>query len=189
MGWKKKGKGFLRFDMCNFLSFLLLQRLQAMIDKLVVSHESEEMMPKTTSIVHNGLTNVESSSQRVANEFKVSSKESITEDQDINNFLTTMEETASGDDLKEFSNQVLFNHVTSEEDEKAIASMKYESSPSNHGQPIEILENVDQVIFLVSNKPIESKAMVVVKSPLTSLEKKFKTDILKISKDFLVVFG
>jgi hypothetical protein len=189
MGWKKKGKGFLHFGMCSFLSFLFLQRLQAMIDKPVASHESEKMMPKTTSIVHNGLINVESSSQRVVNELKVNSKESIIEDQDINTFLTTMEKTTSGDDLKDFSNQFIFNHVTSEEDEKAIASMKYEFFPSNQGQSIEILENVDQVILLVSNKPIESKAMVVVKSPFTSLERILKIDIFKISKDFLVVFG
>jgi hypothetical protein len=85
--------------------------------------------------------------------------------------------------------QVLLNQVTSEEDEKEIVSMKYESSPSNQGQPIEILENVEQVILLVSNKPIKSKAMVAVKSLLTSLERIFKTYLFNISKDFLVVFG
>jgi hypothetical protein len=95
--------------MCNFLSFLFLQKLQAAVDKPLVSHENEKMMPKTTSIVKNGLTNVESSSQRTNDELKVSSEESMTKDQEINNFLTTMEEIASGDDPKDFSNQVLFN--------------------------------------------------------------------------------
>jgi hypothetical protein len=60
-------------------------------------------------LVENGLIDVESSSQRVVNKLKVSSKESMTKDQEINNFLTTMEEIASGDDPKDFSNQVLFN--------------------------------------------------------------------------------
>jgi len=78
--------------------------------------------------------------------------------------------------------------VTSEEHEKEIANMKNESSPSNQGQPIEILENVEQVILLVFDKPIESKVMVI-KFLLTSLERIFKTYILNISKDFLVVFG
>jgi len=58
-----------------------------------------------------------------------------------------MEETTSGNDLKDFSDQVLFNQVTNEEDEKEIVSMKDESSPSNQGHPVEILENVEQVIF------------------------------------------
>ncbi len=114
--------------MCSFvLSFRFLQRLQAAIDKLVTSHESEEMMPKSTSIVENGLTDVESSSQRIVDEFKVSSKESMTKDQEINNFLTTMEETTIAHDLKDFSDQVLLNQVISEEDEEEIASMKDES--------------------------------------------------------------
>jgi hypothetical protein len=143
MGWEKKGKGFLHFGMCSFLCFLFLQKLQVVVDKLVASHENEEMIPKTKSLVENGLTNVESSSQKVVDELKVSSKESMTKDQEINNFLIGMEEIASGDDLKDFSNQVLLNQMTSEEDEKEIASMKNESSPSNQGQPIEILENVE----------------------------------------------
>ncbi len=79
--------------------------------------------------------------------------------------------------------------MTNEEHEKEIENMKNESSPSNQGQLIEILENVEQVILLVFNKPIESKVMVVVKFLLTSLERIFKTYILNISKDFLVVFG
>jgi hypothetical protein len=116
-------------------------------------------MPKTTSIIKNGLTDVESSSQRVANKLKVSFKESITKDQEINNFSTTMEETINGNDLKDFSNQVLLNQVTSEEDEKEIVGMKYEFSPSNQDQSIEILENVEQVILLVFDKPIESRVM------------------------------
>jgi hypothetical protein len=44
MGWEKRGKSVLHFGMCSFLSFLFLKRLQAVIDKLVASHESEEMM-------------------------------------------------------------------------------------------------------------------------------------------------
>jgi len=122
MGWKKKGKRFSHFVMCSFVLFcLFLQRLQAVVDKPVASHESEEMMLESTNIVENGLTYVESSSQRVVDEFKVSSKESMTEDQEINNFLTTMEETTSAHDLKDFSDQVLLNQVISEEDEKEIA--------------------------------------------------------------------
>jgi hypothetical protein len=35
----------------------------------------------------------------------------------------TMGEIASGDDLKDFSDQVLLNQVTIEEDEKEIANM------------------------------------------------------------------
>ncbi len=66
--------------MCSFLCFLFLQRLQAAIDKPVASHESEELMPETTNIIENGLTNVESSSQRVVDELKVSSKKSMTKD-------------------------------------------------------------------------------------------------------------
>ncbi len=78
----KKGKMFLHFVMCNFVLFcLFLQRLQAVVDKPVASHESEEMMLKSTSIVENGLIDVEFSSQRVIDEFKVSSKERMTEDQ------------------------------------------------------------------------------------------------------------
>jgi hypothetical protein len=42
-----------------------------------------------------------------------------------------MEETTSGDDLKDFFDQVLLNQMTSEEDEKEIMSMKDESFPSN----------------------------------------------------------
>ncbi|CAK9883084.1 unnamed protein product [Sphagnum jensenii] len=116
------------------------------VDRPVASHESEEMMPETTSVVVNGLTDVESSSQRAADEFKVSSEGSTTEDQEINNFLTEMEETASADDLKDFSDKVLLNQVTSEEDEKEIASMKDESSPSDQGQLVEILDSVEQVL-------------------------------------------
>jgi thiaminase len=90
--------------MCSFfLSFLFLQRLQVAVEKLVASHESEEMMLETTNIVENGLTNVKSSSQRVVDKLKVSYEESMTKDQKINNFSTTMEETTSGDDLKDFS--------------------------------------------------------------------------------------
>ncbi len=100
-----------------------------------------------------------------------------------------MGEIANGDDLKDFSDQVLPNQVTSEEDEKEIANIKDESSPSNQGQPVENLENVEKVILLISNKPIESKAMVIVKSLLTGLERILKTNLLNISKDFLVVFG
>jgi hypothetical protein len=87
-------------------------------------------MLETTNIVENGLTYVESSSQKIVDKLKVSCKENMIEDQEINNFLTAMEETASGN-LQDFSNQVLLNQVTSEEDEKEIASMKYESSPFN----------------------------------------------------------
>jgi hypothetical protein len=101
------------------------------------------MMPKTTSIVENGLIDVESSSQKAASNLKVSFKESMTKDQIINNFLTRMEEIANGDDLMDFSDQVLLNQMTSEEDEKEIVSMKDESFPSNQGQPLEILENVE----------------------------------------------
>ncbi|CAK9237290.1 unnamed protein product [Sphagnum troendelagicum] len=116
------------------------------VDRPVASHESEEMMPETTSVVENGLTDVESSSQRAADELKVSSEGSTTEDQEINNFLTEMEETASADDLKDFSDKVLLNQVTSEEDEKEIASMKDESSPSDQSQLVEILDSVEQVL-------------------------------------------
>jgi hypothetical protein len=135
------------------------------------------------------LIDVESSSQRAVNKLKVSSKESMTKDQEINNFLTTMEETIIGDDLKDFFDQVLLNQVTGEEDEKEITNMKDESSPSNQGQLVEILENVEQVILLVFDKPIKSRAMVVVKSLLIGLERILKIDLLNISKDFLVVFG
>jgi hypothetical protein len=141
------------------------------VDRPVASHESEEMMPETTSVVENGPTDVESSSQRAAHELKVSSEGSMTEDQEINNFLTAMEETASADDLKDFSDKVLLNQVTSEEDEKEIASMRDESPPSDQGQPVEILDSVEQVILLVSDKPIESRAMVAVKSVLAGLER------------------
>ncbi len=100
-----------------------------------------------------------------------------------------MEETIIGDDLKDFFDQVLLNQVTGEEDEKEITNMKDESSPSNQGQLVEILENVEQVILLVFDKPIKSRAMVVVKSLLIGLERILKIDLLNISKDFLVVFG
>ncbi|CAM6060221.1 unnamed protein product [Sphagnum tenellum] len=116
------------------------------VDRPVASHESEEMMPETTSVVENGLTDVESSSQRAADELKVSSEGSTTEDQEINNFLTEMEETASADDLKDFSDKVLLNQVTSEDDEKEIVSMKDESSPSDQSQLVEILDSVEQVL-------------------------------------------
>ncbi len=119
----------------------------------------------------------------------MNSEENMTEDQEINNFLTMMEETISGDDLKDFFDQILFNQVTSEEDEKEIANMKDEFSPSNQGHLVEILKNVEQVILLVFNKPIESRAMVVVKFLLIGLDKILKLDLLNISKDFLVVFG
>jgi hypothetical protein len=76
------------------------------------------MMLEITSIIENRLTNVESSSQRAVDKLKVSYEESMTEDQEINNFLTVMEETNNGDDLKDFSDQVLFNQITSEGDEK-----------------------------------------------------------------------
>jgi hypothetical protein len=89
------------------------------------------MMPKTTSIVENGLTDVESSSQRTTDELKVNYEESMTKDQEINNFFTPMEETSSANDLKDFSDQIQLNHVTNEEDEKKIVSMKDESSPFN----------------------------------------------------------
>jgi hypothetical protein len=77
---EEKGKGFLHFGMCSSLSFLFLQTLQTMVDKPFASHESEKMMPETTSIIDNGLTNVESSYQRIADELKVSFEESMTED-------------------------------------------------------------------------------------------------------------
>jgi hypothetical protein len=109
MGWEKRGKRLLHFGMCSFLYFLFLLKLQVAIDKPVASHESEKMMLETTSIVENGLIDVEYSSQRAADELKVSFKESMKEDNEINNFLTTMEEIASGDDLKDFYDQVLFN--------------------------------------------------------------------------------
>jgi hypothetical protein len=64
-------------------------------------------MSKITNIVENGLIDVEFSSQRVADELKVSSKKNMTEDQEINNFLTIMKEIANGDDLKDFFDQVL----------------------------------------------------------------------------------
>jgi hypothetical protein len=143
MGWEKRGKRFLHFDMCSFLSFLFLWKLQVVVDKPGASHESEKMMPKTTSIVENGLIDVESSSQKAANKCKVSSEESMTKDQNINNFLIGMEEIANGDDLKDFFDQIPLNQVTSKKDEKEIMSMKDESSPSNQGQLVEILENVE----------------------------------------------
>jgi hypothetical protein len=133
MGWEKKGKGFLHFNMCIFLSFIFLYRLQDVVNKHVASHESEKMMPKTTNIVKNGLTYVGSSSQRVVDELKVSFEENMTKDKVINNFLIAMEQITSGDDLQDFSNQVLFNQVTSEKDEKKIVSMKDESFPFNQG--------------------------------------------------------
>ncbi len=97
----------------------------------------------------------------------------MTEDQEINNFLIKMEETTNGDDLKDFSNQALLNQVTNEEDDKEIASMKDESSPFNQIQLLEILENVEQVIHFVSDKPIESRTMVAIKFRLTGLERIF----------------
>jgi hypothetical protein len=51
------------------------------------------------------------------------------------------------------------------------------------------MDSVEQMILLVSNKLIESKVMVVVKSLPISLEKIQKTYLTNISKDFLVVFG
>jgi hypothetical protein len=50
------------------------------VDKFVASHVSEEMMLKTTRIVENGMIDVESSSERVVDKLKVSSKESMTKD-------------------------------------------------------------------------------------------------------------
>jgi hypothetical protein len=44
MGWEKRGKRFIHFGMCSFLSFLFLKILQDAINKLVVTHESEELM-------------------------------------------------------------------------------------------------------------------------------------------------
>jgi hypothetical protein len=128
------------------------------------------MMPKTTSTIKNRLKNVESSSQRVADKLKVNFQESMTKDQEINKFLTTMEETTNGDDLKDFFDQILLNQVTSEEDEKEIVSMTNEFSPSNQGQLVEILENLEQVILLVFDKPIESRGMVTIKFVLLGLE-------------------
>jgi hypothetical protein len=72
--------------MCSFLSFLFLQSLQAMVDKPVVSHESEKMMPKTISIVEYGLTDVESSSQRLVDELKVNFEEKMIKDQETTTF-------------------------------------------------------------------------------------------------------
>jgi hypothetical protein len=129
--------------MCSFLSFIFLQSLEAMVDKLVASHESEKMMPKITNIVEYGLIDVECSSQRAIDELKVSFKENMTEDQETNNFLTIMEQIINGDHLKDFSDQVLRNQVSSEEDEKEIMSMKDESSPFNQSQLVEILETVE----------------------------------------------
>jgi hypothetical protein len=63
----------------------------------------------------------------------VSFEENMTKDQVINNFLIAMEQITNGDDLHDFSNQVLLNQVTSEEDEKEIVSMKDESFPFNQG--------------------------------------------------------
>ncbi len=51
------------------------------------------------------------------------------------------------------------------------------------------MDSVEHVILLVPNKPIESKAMVVVKSLLIGLERILTTNLPNISKDFLVVFG
>jgi hypothetical protein len=99
-----------------------------------------------------------------------------------------MEETTSANDLKDFSDQILLNQVINEKDEKEIASMKNESSPLNQGRPIEILENVEQVILLVFDKPIESGAMVTVKSLLTCIERIKKKDLFNTSKNFLVGF-
>ncbi len=61
----------------------------------------------------------------------MSFEESMTEDEEINNFLIEMEETTNGDDLKDFFDQALLNQVTSEDDEKEIMNMKDESFPSN----------------------------------------------------------
>jgi hypothetical protein len=83
MGWGKRGKGFLHFRMCGFLSFLFLQRLYVVLEKLVASHENEEIMLEIRSIVENGLTNVESSSQKVVDKLKVNYKESMIEDHEI----------------------------------------------------------------------------------------------------------
>jgi hypothetical protein len=61
-------------------------------------------MLEIISIVENGITNVESFSQKVVDKLKVSYKESMIKDHEIKNFLTAMEETTNGDDLKDFSN-------------------------------------------------------------------------------------
>ncbi len=71
----------MHFGMCRFFFyFLFLQKLQVVVDKFVASHVSEEMMLKTTRIVENGMIDVESSSERVVDKLKVSSKESMTKD-------------------------------------------------------------------------------------------------------------
>ncbi len=57
-----------------------------MVEKLVTSHENEEIMLEITSIVENGLTNVEFSSQKVVDKLKVSYKESMIKDHEINFF-------------------------------------------------------------------------------------------------------
>ncbi len=54
-----------------------------MVEKLVTSHENEEIMLEITSIVENGLTNVEFSSQKVVDKLKVSYKESMIKDHEI----------------------------------------------------------------------------------------------------------
>jgi hypothetical protein len=56
------------------------------VEKLVTSHENEEIMLEITSIVENGLTNVEFSSQKVVDKLKVSYKESMIKDHEINFF-------------------------------------------------------------------------------------------------------
>jgi len=45
------------------------------------------------------------------------------------------------------------------------------------------------VILLISDKPIESRTMVIIEFLLTCFERILKTNLLNISKDFLVVFG
>ncbi len=78
---KSSSQKFSIIGMCSFfLSFLFLQRLQVAVEKLVASHESEEMMLETTNIVENGLADVESSSQRAADKLKVNSEQSMTKD-------------------------------------------------------------------------------------------------------------
>ncbi len=61
----------------------------------------------------------------------------------MNNFFIVMEERTNPYDLKDCFDQVLLNQVTNEEDGKKNVSMKNESSPSNQGHLVEILENVE----------------------------------------------
>ncbi len=131
MGWEKKGKRFLHFDMCSFFVFSFPEKITRCDWQTCCLTWKWRNNARVTSIVENGLTNVESSSQRVIDKLKVSFEESMTKVWEINNFLIAMEEKTSGDDLKDSFDQVLLDKVTSDEDEKEIASMKNEFSPSN----------------------------------------------------------